>query len=155
MLRTQNFSTESLRTQDSENVVGLGDRASDSKLQRLKGRSKTGIVMVNQRCQRWKSLHQFWSDRFETNRTWGPNILKPHLRHDKSQNEGQRRPPSKQTRQYFRIFLFLTKSNLHIIFQAGYFSQPDTALWKILSVEGCWSKYGHWANSSFAVKWHW
>ena len=31
--------TESLRTQDSENVVGLGDRASVSKLQRLKVRS--------------------------------------------------------------------------------------------------------------------
>ena len=30
---------ESLRTQDSENVVGLGDRASVSKLQRLKVRS--------------------------------------------------------------------------------------------------------------------
>ena len=31
--------TESLRTQDSENVVGLGDRASVSKLQRLIVRS--------------------------------------------------------------------------------------------------------------------
>ena len=30
---------EPLRTQDSENVVGLGDRASVSKLQRLKVRS--------------------------------------------------------------------------------------------------------------------
>ena len=30
--------TESLHTQDSENVVGLGDRASVSKLQRLKVR---------------------------------------------------------------------------------------------------------------------
>ena len=35
MLRTRKFSTEpteSLRTQDSENIVGLGDRASVSKL---------------------------------------------------------------------------------------------------------------------------
>ena len=44
-LRTRKFSTgkffgatESLRTQDSENVVGLGDRASISKLQPLKVR---------------------------------------------------------------------------------------------------------------------
>ena len=39
-LRTRKFSTEFLRTQDSENVVGLGDRASVSKLQWLKVRSK-------------------------------------------------------------------------------------------------------------------
>ena len=32
--------TDSLRTQDSENVVALGDRASVSKLQRLKVRSE-------------------------------------------------------------------------------------------------------------------
>ena len=31
--------SESLRTQDSENIVGLGDQASVSKLQRLKLRS--------------------------------------------------------------------------------------------------------------------
>ena len=40
----ENFSgqvpTESLRTQDSENVVGLGDQASLSKLQLLKVRSE-------------------------------------------------------------------------------------------------------------------
>ena len=64
----ENFSgqvpTESLRSQDSENVVGP----------KSGHRQKMGIVTENQRCQGSKSLCQFSSDRFETNRAWGPNI---------------------------------------------------------------------------------
>ena len=50
----ENFSgllpTESLRTQDSENVVGLGDRASVLKLQPLKVRLWVKNRYSNKRC---------------------------------------------------------------------------------------------------------
>ena len=75
----ENFSgllpTESLRTQDSENGVGLGDLASVSKLQQLKVRSeaKNGSVTKNQRCNEKLTLLYFWSVHFETNRSWSPS----------------------------------------------------------------------------------
>ena len=79
-------------------------------------RPKTVIVTENQSRNGSKSLRQFWSNRFETNRTWSPNIgahvlfvskrsdqnwrrdffsATAHLRHDKCRNEGQLRPAVK------------------------------------------------------------
>ena len=37
-------------------------------------RPKTGSVTKNQRCCKKLTLLYFWSDRFETNRTWSPSI---------------------------------------------------------------------------------
>ena len=71
------------------------------------------IVTMQIRCNEKLPLFYFWSDRFETNRTWalilGVHLLfvskrsdqnwrsdffsaTAHLRHDKCRNEGQLRP---------------------------------------------------------------
>ena len=59
----ENFSgllpTEYLRTQDSENVVGLGDRAYVLKLQLLKVRSKAKTRKCYKKSEVWRKTNTF------------------------------------------------------------------------------------------------
>ena len=67
--------TESLRTQDSKDIICLGDKASIWKRLKVRIQAKNWSFYKKIRgIAKNLTILYFWSDCLETNKTWSPNI---------------------------------------------------------------------------------